>query len=119
MNKVIFLILVTGLLSSVALAVDQQERIIASRSVVKEFGGELKSELKKVMQSGGPIQAIDVCKRIAPEIGARVSEGTGWLVGHRALKVHNPANTPDAWERRVLEDFEKRRASGENPKKKA
>lgn len=39
MNRVIFLIWVTVLLSSVALAVDEQERIIASRSVVKQFGG--------------------------------------------------------------------------------
>lgn len=68
------------------------------------------------MQSGGPIQAIDVCKRIAPEIAARASERTGWRVGRTAFKVRNPANTPDAWERRALEDFEKRKASGEDLK---
>ena len=111
MKRVIFLILLTGLLSSVALAVDEEECIIASRSVVKQFGGELKSELKEAMQSGGPIQAIDVCKKIAPKIAARASEQTGWRVGRTALKVRNSANTPDAWERRVLEDFEKRKAS--------
>jgi len=30
------------------------------------------------------------------------------------LKVRNPANAPDAWERKVLESFEARRARGEN-----
>lgn len=116
MNRIVFPIWVTVLLYSVAFAADEEERILASRLVVKEFAGELKSELKKAMKSSGPIQAIDVCKRIAPEIAARVSERTGWQVGRTALKVRNPANTPDAWERRVLEDFEKRKASGQDPK---
>ena len=117
MKRVIFLILLTGLLSSVALAVDEEECIIASRSVVKQFGGELKSELKEAMQSGGPIQAIDVCKKIAPKIAARASEQTGWRVGRTALKVRNSANTPDGGREGDWKILKNVRPLGKTPKR--
>ena len=44
MNRIVLSIWVTVLLYSVAFAVDEEKRILASRSVVKEFAGELKSD---------------------------------------------------------------------------
>jgi len=38
-------------------------------------------------------------------------------VGRTALKLRNPDNAPDAWELRVLNQFEDRKAKGEDPKK--
>jgi len=38
-------------------------------------------------------------------------------VGRTSLKVRNPNNAPDAWERRVLEEFEARKARGEDVRK--
>ncbi len=80
---------------------------------LKRFASMLKKELQQALKTGGPLKAIEVCNGKAPEIAARISEETGWDVGRTSLKWRNPDNAPDAWERKVLEDFEKRRARGE------
>ncbi|HAJ92017.1 MAG TPA: hypothetical protein DCO71_05280, partial [Gammaproteobacteria bacterium] len=53
----------------------------------------------------------------APGIANTYSVRNGWNVGRTSLKVRNPANAPDAWERSVLESFEKRKDAGEDPVK--
>ncbi len=80
---------------------------------LKRFASMLKKELQQALKTGGPLKAIGVCNGRAPEIAARISEETGWDVGRTSLKWRNPDNAPDAWERKVLENFEKRRARGE------
>jgi len=69
------------------------------------------------MQEGGPINAISVCNLSAPAIANTYSVSRGWDVGRTSLKVRNPANAPDAWERSVLESFEERKTAGEDPAK--
>ncbi len=90
-------------------------RVAEIRPELKRFATMLKKELQQAMKSGGPLKAIEVCNGRAPEIAARISEDTGWEVGRTSLKWRNPDNEPDAWERKVLESFEKRRAGGESP----
>ncbi len=80
---------------------------------LKRFASMLKKELQQALKTGGPLKAIEVCNGKAPEIAARIAEETGWDVGRTSLKWRNPDNAPDAWEQKVLEDFEKRRARGE------
>jgi hypothetical protein len=93
-----------------------EERTAACRAVAAEFMATLKAELMKAIREGGPVNAIEVCKNRAPEIAAQKSRATGWRVARTSLKVRNRANAPDAWERRVLESFEARRAKGEHVK---
>jgi hypothetical protein len=93
-----------------------EERTAACRAVAVDFMATLKAELMKAMRDGGPANAIKVCKDRGPEIAAQKSKATGWRVARTSLKVRNPANEPDAWERRGLESFEARRAKGENVK---
>ena len=38
------------------------------------------------------------------------------MVARTSLKYRNPDNATDAWERKVLEQFEARKANGEDPK---
>jgi hypothetical protein len=45
------------------------------------------------------------------------SKAMGLKVGRTALKVRNPANAPDAFETRVLEDFVAKIAAGGDPAK--
>jgi hypothetical protein len=99
-----------------AMAEGIEDRTAAGRGVAMEFMSALKAELMRAMKAGGPAHAIHVCKRIAPEIAADKSKETGWRVARTSLKVRNPANAPDAWERKVLESFEARRTQGENVK---
>ncbi|WP_303906970.1 Tll0287-like domain-containing protein [Thiohalomonas denitrificans] len=84
-----------------------------SKAIVKQFMGSLKGELESAMKSGGPINAIDVCNRVAPAIAEQQSADSGWDVARTSLKLRNPDNAPDDWEKGVLEKFEAQKAAGE------
>jgi hypothetical protein len=85
-----------------------------AKALIKTFAGTLKGELEAAMKSGGPVQAIAVCKERAPAIAADISAKSGWKVGRTSLKTRNQAqNAPDAWERAVLARFDQRHAAGE------
>ncbi len=89
-------------------------------SIVKKFGGTLKPQLKKALKSGGPVKAIDVCSKTAPEIAQKLSSETGWTVKRVSLKPRNSKTAgPDAWERKVLRQFDERQTKGELAKKMA
>jgi len=93
-----------------------KQRAAESKKVVKEFMGQLKSELQFSMKAGGPTSAISVCKDRAPAIAKDLSNKYGWTVGRTSLKLRNPENVPDAWEAKVLKSFETRKNTGENVK---
>ena len=84
-------------------------------TVVKSFGGPLKMALQEGMKNGGPVNAISVCNEKAPEIAAAAAAKSGWSVGRTSLKLRNPHNEPDAWELKVLNQFEARKTAGEKP----
>ena len=66
------------------------------------------------MKEGGPARAIEVCRDRAPKVASEISGESGWTVARTALKVRNPKNAPDAWEKKVLEEFAARAAAGED-----
>ena len=87
-------------------------------SIVKKFGGTLKPHLKGAMKSSGPVKAIEVCSVQAPSIAKQLTKETGWNVKRVSLKTrNNTAAMPDAWETKVLQQFDKRQANGESAKK--
>ena len=110
---VVALMAATGAAQAADVAALKQE----GRQIVKQFLGTLKPELKKALQAGGPVHAIDVCHEKAPQITAELSHKTGWQLKRTSLKVRNPANAPDAWEKRVLQRFEQQKAQGAEVKK--
>jgi hypothetical protein len=87
------------------------EWVDRSRELVAQLGGELKSELSRAMEQGGPVAAIGVCRDRAPAIAARLSEQSGARVSRTALRVRNPANAPDGLQRAVLEQFTEQMAA--------
>jgi hypothetical protein len=98
-------------------AADYDAQVTASRETVQEFMQTLKKELQAGMQEGGPVNAVSVCNLTAPAIASTYSARNGWDVGRTSLKLRNPANAPDEWERSVLESFEERKRAGEDPAK--
>lgn len=91
-----------------------EPRAVQSRAAVKEFMLNLKGALKQAMEEGGAVNAIAVCKEQAPAIADDISTRQGWRVARTSLKVRNPANAPDDWERKVLAGFDRRNAEGEH-----
>lgn len=81
-------------------------------SLIPPFQQELLQTVKTAVSEGGPAQAIEACNQLAPQIASQHSQAP-WQVGRTALKVRNPDNAPDAWERKVLEQFAERAAAGE------
>jgi hypothetical protein len=102
--------------SPLALAGEIEKRSNDSRIVVGDFMVLLKKELKSAMKEGGPTNAIKVCKNKAPEIAADMSQKNNWRVARTSLKLRNPQNEPDAWEVKVMNEFEKRKTAGEKIK---
>lgn len=110
------LIAAAMLASSPALADDtaqyQQESRATAQALLKQLGGELQKEMK----ANGPVAAIKVCKERAPAIASELSRQKGEKVARVSLKVRNPLiGTPDAWEQKVLADFDKQAAQGAKP----
>ena len=120
MNRSIAFALAAALAAGPALAgdpVDLEAHAAKARGAIQAFAPKLKGALKSAMQEGGPVNAIGVCHTEAPEIAADVSAAQGVDIARTSLKVRNPDNTPDAWEKAVLEAFEARKAAGEDPMK--
>lgn len=82
-----------------------------AREIIQVYSSRLQSALASALAEGGPAKAISVCRTAAPEIASELAED-GWLVRRTSLKVRNPGNAPDAFEERILRNFEERFAEG-------
>lgn len=103
----------TSTAQSVDISVLKAEAI----TVVKQFGGTLKPQLKKALTQGGVKEAIEVCSVKAPEIAKDLTLTTPWHVKRVSLKARNNNNAiPDAWEKSVLKEFDQRQQQGESAK---
>jgi RNA polymerase-binding transcription factor DksA len=89
-----------------------------SQEIIENFSSHLKKELQEAIQAGGPVNAIEVCNTRASEIAASLSQ-KGWHVGRTSLKVRNLSNLADEFEKKVLEDFERRKNGGHDIKQLA
>lgn len=90
-------------------------RVAESRALVQAFGARLKGELKKGLEQGGPVAAVEICKDVAPQIASELSRQSGARVMRVSRRYRNPGNAPADWQVRVLEDFESRAAAAEKP----
>jgi hypothetical protein len=92
------------------------EKLEAARTqaaaVADELGQQLVAALGEAIQRSGPVGAIEVCQLRAPQIAAELGQQRKIEVGRTALRLRNPANAPDAFERGVLEQFERELAGG-------
>ena len=84
---------------------------------VADFAGNLKAKLMEAMQSSGPMKALSVCNHKVPAITAHLADVYGKQLSRVSLKYRNSNNRPDDWQRTILEDFEARKALGEDANK--
>lgn len=98
-----------GMSAEVVRTLVDESRVLSTQIVT-----QVRSELVKELERTGPLRAITVCKYSAPEITSNISRQTGMRVTRVSLRPRNKAlGDPDAWEQKVLLDFEKRVAKGE------
>lgn len=116
MKKSSFPLILLALCAAPALAEDTARMQEESRAVAMPFMKQLGAANQKAVAEGGPESAIKVCKEIAPSMAGEISRKQGWKLTRVSLKVRNPLlGTPDAWEQKVLQEFEARAAKGEKP----
>jgi hypothetical protein len=85
-----------------------------ARKASTELVSGVRSELLKAIDASGPLRAMVVCKYSAPEIASAVSRKYGARITRVSLAPRNPSlGGADAWEQRVLMDFDARVARGE------
>jgi hypothetical protein len=94
-----------------------EAQLAAARAASKDLGETLKAQLVAAIKAGGPQSAVGVCRTIGPAIAGQASQAHGLEVGRTALRVRNPANAPDDFERRALEDFVQKIVAGADPAK--
>jgi hypothetical protein len=88
----------------------------SAKAIAMPFLKQLVAENQKAVAEGGPESAIKVCKEIAPKMAGDISRKQGLKLSRVSLKVRNPLlGTPDAWEQKVLKEFEVRASQGEKP----
>ena len=103
-----------SLVTNMVLAVPV-EREQAAAKVTGAFLQELSEAMTREMSKGGPVETINVCAELAPEIANRLSRENGWRVTRVGTRVRNPLlGMPDAWEQNVLGEFAARAAKGES-----
>lgn len=80
--------------------------VAKARAAIMGLGDKLRGALMGAMTAGGPAAAVETCKTAAPQLSQDASKpAEGLIVARTALRVRNPKNAPDAFEKKVLEDF--------------
>lgn len=95
---------------------DSNEQVAFERdaqAAIKELSTHLKEALMSALQDGGPVEAISVCKLVAPTIADEMSKKYNLDIHRTSLRVRNPENEADSWETGVLQNFETRLKTGE------
>jgi hypothetical protein len=100
-----------------AAAAPEPAWVQAARSSATAVPPKLLAALNTAIQASGPADAIDVCKEMAPRMARAASEQSGWQIKRVSLGNRNPKAVPDAWERQVLEDFDRSQKAGADPAK--
>ncbi len=111
------LLLATATATAAAAPPDEATRLAVleeGRKASTELLTSVRGELLKAIESSGPLRAIVVCKYTVPEISSAVSRKYGARVTRVTLTPRNPVlGWADAWEQKVLLQFEERVARGE------
>lgn len=86
-----------------------EAEVTAARERASVAAGKLMSNLLPrllgALEEGGPTNAVSVCAEVAQDLTVDVGAAEGLQLRRTALRVRNPKNAPDEFERRVLESW--------------
>ena len=92
----------------------ETEVLEQARAAGRALGTELMGALLKELREGGPARAVRVCSEVAQDTAAAHSTDAT-TVRRVSLKVRNPADRPDDYERAQLERLAELHRRGELP----
>ena len=108
-------VLTLAIVTALPAFADEAQLLDEARKVAVSIPPKLLEVLDEEIRKGGPENAIAVCRDKAPAMAKAASEKSGWAIRRVSLKNRNPKAIPDAWEKAVLEDFDRRVNAGEKP----
>lgn len=86
-----------------------------SRRIAQEAKQRFESVLSRSLESGNILRSFSVCRHESLEILSDMSRAMGVRIARVSLRPRNPSiASPDAWEQRVLQEFEWRNRAGEH-----
>lgn len=75
----------------------------------------LSGQLQAALKEGGVPKAIEYCKLAALPLVDSLSELHQADIRRTSVKVRNPQDAPDELERKILDDYARKEAAGEDP----
>jgi hypothetical protein len=100
--------------SRTALTAEEEARTRADEAA-QRLVATLMTELGAALEKGGPPEALRVCSEVAQAVTADMGGGSGVRVRRTGLRLRNPANQPDPFERAWLEQAQSVVAQGGVP----
>lgn len=91
------------------------QAVARAEAATADLGRTLREALMAEMAASGPVGAVGFCHDKAPGIAEAVAMRHGVKIGRVGVRVRNPDNAADGWQRAVLDDFARRAAKGEAP----
>lgn len=83
-----------------------------ARAATDALFARLLQRLNQEYQAGGAEQGVQVCSQVAQSLTREIAAEHGVSMRRVSLKNRNPRNAPDAWERQVLQRWERDYKSG-------
>jgi hypothetical protein len=107
---------VVSVLADPAPSMTVEERaLLKGRTAASTLSDSLREKLVATMKGSGSEGAMKVCSYQAQALTREVGEKQGVRVGRTSLKLRNPKNAPDAWERQILARLRERAVEGKLP----
>lgn len=111
------LMLFVGLLGMLmGMSVGQQAQDDAwlqrARAAADALFARLLERLNTEYQQGGAERGVQVCAEVAQSLTGQIGREQGVQIRRVSLKNRNPRNAPDAWERQVLQRWERELEAG-------
>lgn len=103
----------SGLSTPEPARVDQA--VASARAAADTLQRDLLAALTEAISASGPGGAIGVCNDKAPQIASKISADASLDIGRTAMRLRNPANAPDTWEKDQLDYFAAQLAAGKPP----
>lgn len=96
---------------------EASEIVALGQSAISRIGTSLVSEVMSAIAKGGPEKAVEVCHLKALPLTGEVVAGMPRITAAKrtSLKLRNPANAPDEFEKRALERFQRKLEDGTPP----
>lgn len=84
-------------------AKSENRRLVIAEKAKDALFKALSGRLMEVMQTDGPVAAINVCSQEAVAIADSVGKDQGVQIGRTSFKLRNPTNAPREWVKPLVE----------------